>query len=427
MKTIKTDRTPKWIITAVLVTALVFSTVSLPQDVHATDNTDMEITILDVGHGDAAVIESDGRYIVIDGGFYKRNDVILGYLRDRGVSDIDLVVSSHWDGDHVGGLNQVIRQFNIGEVWYSSYFVSNDLTNNVMNAIERRVPKYGTPNTGDVRTIGNATVEVISDGRNYDAVSRKKTVDILSNNSSLIVKVTAGGKSALFTGDSRSEAEDIIAKSKLNCDILKASHHGDFYGTSAKFIKKATPAHTAFSVGAENTKGMPNFHILYNLSNAGSVAARTDMHGSIRYKVVGGKIEMTTVKSFPSINSASISGLKSRYAYKKGKAIKPVPTVKLNGSKLRSRENKVCYTTASSKSCYHFSKTCKSIKGVSTIKSRVARCESKGKRACGYCVKTALDYKVKYLNNKKRGRATVIITGLGRKCHGIATRTFVIK
>ena len=392
-------------------------------------NPSMKVTILNVGHGDAAVIESDGHVMVIDGGMYKYKEVLLNYLAKLGSKKIDLVVSSHWDGDHIGGLNQVIRNYEVDTVWYSDYFVDNALTQNVKEAIAEKNCKAYTPQKGETYQVGDATVKVIADGRNAKTVSTSKAVDVISNNSSLIVKVTCAGKSALFMGDARSEVEDKLSKSDVNCDILKASHHGNFYSTSAAFIKKATPEYAAISVGKNNTKGAPNFHIVYNLTNIGTVIGRTDNHGHLTYNVDSNGITMTTQNKVKDISKAKITGIKKSYKYT-GKKITPIPTVKLNGKLLYCRENKTCYTTSTKTSCYHFNKKCKSLKKVKKkylIKTKVAKCETKKKLACGWCVKEAYDYKVSYTANKKRGTATVTITGLGNKCLGTVTKTFKIK
>lgn len=392
-------------------------------------NPSMKVTILNVGHGDAAVVESDGHFLVIDGGMYKYKDVLLNYLKKVGAKKIDLIVSSHWDGDHIGGLNQVIRNYEVDVVWYSDYFVKNDLTENVKKAIEERNCKAYTPQKGETYQVGDATVKVIADGRNAKKVSKSKAEDIISNNSSLIVKVSCAGKSALFTGDARSEVEDKLTKADANCDILKASHHGNYYSTSAKFIKKATPEYAAISVGKNNKKGAPNFHIVYNLTNNGTVIGRTDKQGALTYDVDSNGVTMTTQNKVTDISQAKITGIKKSYKYT-GKKITPVPKVKINGKQLYCRENKTCYTTKTKTSCYHFSKKCKSLKKVKRkylIKKKVAKCETKKKQACGWCVKTPYDYKVSYTANKKRGMATVTITGLGDKCIGTVTKTFIIK
>lgn len=410
----------------VMICSCGFENLSISAD---STNPSMKVTILNVGHGDAAVVESDGHFIVIDGGMYKYNYVLLNYLKKAGAKKIDLVISSHWDGDHIGGLNQVIRNYEIGAVWHSDYFVNNALTQNVMEAIKEKGCKAYTPQKGETYQVGDATVKVVADGRNAKEVSKSKVEDVISNNSSLIVKISCAGKSALFTGDARSEVEDKLSKADANCDILKASHHGNYYSTSAKFIKKATPEYAAISVGKNNKKGAPNFHIVYNLTNAGAVIGRTDRQGTLTYHVDNTGIVMTTQKKVTDISQAKITGIKKSYKYT-GKKIMPVPKVKINGKLLYCRENKTCYTTSTKTSCYHFSKKCKSLKGVKRkylLKKKVAKCETKKKQACGWCVKVPYDYKISYTANKKRGTATVTITGLGDKCLGTVTKTFTIR
>lgn len=418
----------KIFMTCFLIMALVLTPMPIEVDA-TTENPSMKITILNVEHGDAAVIESNGHFMVIDGGKYTYVDKVLNCLDKAGATKIDLVVSSHWDGDHVGGLNQVIRNYEVDTVWYSSYFVDNQLTQNVKNAIANNGSTALTPSKGTTYQVGDATVQVIADGKNATTVSAGKSEDVISNNSSLIVKVTCAGKSALFTGDARSEIEDKLSKSDVNCDILKLSHHGNYYSSSKKFIKKTSPEYAVASVGKNNTEGAPNLHITYNLSNAGVIFNRTDLQGDITYYVDSNGITMSTQKKAPDLTKAKIKKIKKTYRYT-GKKIKPLPKVTLNGKKLYCRETKVCYTTTNKKSCYHYKKNCKSIKSVPKkykIKTKVAKCEKQKKEACGWCVKSDLDYKITYTANKKVGTATITMTGLGENCFGTVTRTFKIK
>ena len=408
----------------------VVATMAMAMTISASsDNPSMKITFLNVKHGDAAVIESNGHFMVIDGGKYEYVDTIMNYLKKSGTKKIDLVVSSHWDGDHVGGLNQVIRNYPVDTTWYSSYFVDNGLTQNVMKAIKINGCKAYTPKVGEKYQVGDATVEVIADGRNAKSVSTSKSKEVISNNSSLIVKVTCAGKSALFTGDARSEVEDKLPKAKVNCDILKAAHHGNFYSTSATFLKKVRPEYVAISVGPNNKEGAPNFHIVYNITELGGIISRTDKQGNLTYNVDKNGIKLTTQKQLPKLKSSMIKGIKKTYKYK-GKKITPIPTIKIKGKKLYCLGNKTCYTTSTKTSCYHFNKNCKSLKGVKNkykLKYTVAKCKTMKKRECGWCVKTPFDYKVTYKNNKKRGTATITVTGLGTTCTGTVTKTFKIK
>ncbi len=414
--------------TCFLIVALVLAQMPIRANA-TTENPSMKITILNVGHGDAAVIESDGHFIVIDGGKYSCVDTLLNCLKKAGATKIDLIVSSHWDGDHVGGLNQVIRNYDVDTVWYSSYFVNNELTQNVKKAIKENGCTALTPDKGTTYQVGDAVVQVIADGRNATTVSAGKSQDVISNNSSLIVKVTCAGKSALFTGDARSEIEDKLAKSDVNCDILKLSHHGNYYSSSKKFIKNTSPEYAVASVGKNNSEGAPNVHITYNLSNAGVVFNRTDLQGHITYYVDSNGITMSTQENVPNLAKAKIKGLKKTYRYT-GKKIVPSLKVTLKGKKLYCKETRVCYTTTNIKSGYHYKKNCKSLKTVPNkykIKTNVAKCEKQKKEACGWCVKSDIDYKIICTANKKVGTATITMIGLGAKGFGTVTRTFEIK
>ena len=93
-------------------------------------------------------------------------------------------------------------------------------------------------------------------------------------------------------------------------------------------------------------------------------------------------------------------------------------------------ESKMCYTTTSKNTCFHYARKCKPIKKIKNKfirKLSAAKCKSMKKRACGWCAKSSYDYKIVYSNNKKKGTATITLIGLGDTCSGTVTRTFTIK
>lgn len=385
------------------------------------DGPDMEMYVFDVGHGDAILIASKGRYMMVDAGRYGEADALMAKLDAIGVEEFDVALGTHWDGDHIGGFRKLFRNYKINRFCYSAYFVDNALTQNIKAEIARERCPEGTPDTGETWTIGDAKVEVVSDGSDSRKISSKKKEEIISNNSSIVIKVTCGGKSVLITGDATEDREKRLGKAAVDCDVLKVSHHGIYYATTRSFINKTTPGYSVISTNS----GLPNVHVLYNLSFAESVVHRTDKHGDIKYTFDSGDISVSTSKDVKSVADAKVTGIKKSYSYKKS-GVKPVPTVKLNGKTLYCKQNKKCRTTKNA-TCYHYNKKCKSIKGVRTMYVTVSKAQSMGKRACGYCVKTPLDFKVNYSNYKKRGTATLKITGLGAKVLGTKTVEYTIK
>ncbi|QQG45006.1 MAG: MBL fold metallo-hydrolase [Candidatus Sungiibacteriota bacterium] len=233
------------------------------------------VNFFDVGQGDAIFIEvPDGNQILIDGG---PNDKILSRLGgvmpfwDR---DIDLLVLTHPHADHLDGLLEVLKRYNIGQVLESGaehsipeYQEWRDLlrTKNVPVFVAQRGQKVKA---------GGAVFVVLAPFENYGGKTLKNIHD-----ATVILKMNYGSTTALFTGDAEKQLEYRLlwSNSDIKSDILKVGHHGSKTSTSEEFLKAVSPKFAVVQVGRKNRYGHPAQEVLDRIAGAGVALFRVDL------------------------------------------------------------------------------------------------------------------------------------------------------
>ncbi len=238
----------------------------------------LRITFLDVGEGDSCLIQTPtGRNILIDGGSYQAGkDSLLPFLRQKGITNIHTLVATHPDSDHIGGLLVVLdSNIRIGEVLDCGIPHTTSTYRNFLNKIEqRKSTKYSQPRAGQTLNWGDEIeVQVLNPAHLFQD----------NNNSSIVIKLTYGKVSFLFTGDVEEEAEkEMVSRfsTKLKSTILKVGHHGSRNSSSYDFLQSVQPRIAIISVG-KNPHGHPTKEVLDRLTRLGIKVYRTDLKGNI--------------------------------------------------------------------------------------------------------------------------------------------------
>ncbi len=237
------------------------------------------ITALDVGQGDAILVEAPGARVLVDGG----PDAKAGrWLRRAAKRDLDLVVLSHSHADHADGLPSVLTQATVRAVWLPA--LPSGLPSVVRlreEAWARKVP-VAHPMAGTAATVGGLRLEVLAPpaGRPY------RWADSEENETSIVLRASWGGRVALLTGDvERGAQHDLLATpDRLRAGLLKVPHHGG--ATSDPAFLLATHAQVALiSAGRDNPYGHPREEVLDVLARSGSQVRRTDREGTVRIEV----------------------------------------------------------------------------------------------------------------------------------------------
>ncbi|MFA5353264.1 MAG: DNA internalization-related competence protein ComEC/Rec2 [Thermodesulfovibrionales bacterium] len=229
----------------------------------------LEVTHLDVGQGDGAVVElPDGRIIVVDTG--RKGFQVEAFLRYRGITEIAAIALSHAQSDHAGGALRLMREFRIREVWDNGRLI---YPGGLPEGIRHRPLQRGDTILGRGYRITAL--------HPYVGFYTSRSSEDEENNDSLVLKIEGRKNSFLFAGDIEEEAEENISclGKYLDSDILKVPHHGSRSSASVEFIHAVSPRLAVISVGRENPYGHPHEETLRLLSSA--EVLRTDRGGAV--------------------------------------------------------------------------------------------------------------------------------------------------
>lgn len=260
---------------------------SAPLTLPADDST-FSVRYIDVGQADAALVECDGRYMLIDGGNKGDSDVIYTVLNNGGIELLDIVVASHVHEDHIGGLPAALVRADADLILCPTAEYDSDEFMDFRKYALQRCPKITVPQPGDTYVLGSATVTVLG-------VNSADSI----NDTSIVLKVQYGETSFLFTGDAEEPAEQTIMTSgqDLSATVLKVGHHGSSTSSTAKFLDEVDPDYAVISVGKNNSYGHPAEETLQKLADRSIQVYRTDQMGDILCTSDGQTVSFTWEKS----------------------------------------------------------------------------------------------------------------------------------
>lgn len=258
---------------------------------------EMELTMLDVGQGDATlVVGPDGATILVDagglGGYSASSrldtgeDIVAPYLWKRGIQRIDTLVLSHFDFDHAGGAPAILRIFRPRSLWLPKRDATHPLVERILAAAMAAGVETISRNAGETWESGGVTWRVLHPSSYRTANDGKAG---RSNEDSLVLHAQFGESSVLFTGDihERSEWEMLLRGDLPRADVLKLAHHGSRTSTSAAFLDALSPSVAFVSVGWLNSYGHPNATVVARLDARGIALFRTDRDGAITLRSNG--------------------------------------------------------------------------------------------------------------------------------------------
>lgn len=255
-----------------------------------TDGSRLEVSYLDVGQGDATLITKGNFHMLIDAGKNEKGDMVVQYLKDAGVDKLDILVGTHPDSDHIGGLDCVIDAVAVDTLYMPDTEKDTKTYRDVKTSMKRKNLSAGMPEIGKEYTYdGNVLVRFLAPAKKYaDA-----------NDNSLVVQLAYGKNRFLFMGDAEEEVEkDILAAGyDLECDVLKLGHHGSYTATRSAFLQKADPVYGVISCGKGNSYGHPHAETLAKLEDEDVQVYRTDRMGTVRAVSDGKNVTLSASKS----------------------------------------------------------------------------------------------------------------------------------
>ena len=239
------------------------------------------ITFLDVGQGDAILLQTPDGAILVDAGTEKSEEHLILELQSLGVQALSLFVMTHPDADHIGGADGIINSFAVDTVWCSGSTSTSGAAKRMNQALDAADLKAEAVTRGKTYALGALELLVLS-----PVTPTKDT-----NASSVVLLISFGETDLLLMGDADQKVEGDILENypawRLDCEILKAGHHGSRTASSLAFLEVVTPEYTIISCGAGNSYGHPHGEVLERLDTVGSEILRTDLSGSITIKTNG--------------------------------------------------------------------------------------------------------------------------------------------
>ncbi len=233
-----------------------------------------KLHMLDVGQGLSLLIESNGHFMIYDGGGREASSFVVSYLKKYGVKSLDYMFVSHYDEDHINGLVGVLHTVKCSEVVCPDYTTDSNVYNSFVNAMADSKAIINHPFIGDEFKLGDANILVVgpTDYNNDN-----------DNDQSVSIKITCGNYSYLVCGDATTESESEMLGTGMNldCDVYVVSHHGSSSSSGMSFLRTITPECSLISSGKDNKYGHPTEKTLSSLEEVNSEIFRTDEEGTI--------------------------------------------------------------------------------------------------------------------------------------------------
>jgi competence protein ComEC len=278
---------PKWLVLPLLLVAILVWSVVLTQP-----DRKLHVSFLDVGQGDATLIQTpNGQDILIDGGpDPQKINLELSERLPFWDRTIDLVVCTQPQADHVTGLVEVLQRYNVKQVLDPGVSYDSAIYQEWVRLIEDRGIEYNIARAGQQTDLGSGVrLEVLNPPENFwEGTSH----DV--DNNGVVLRLSWGNVSFLFTADIRAEAELelIMQRANLKGTVLKIAHHGSDTSTSQRFLEAVDPEVVVICVGVDNLFGHPSTEVLERLTDrlGQDSVYRTDQDGTIEFITDGERL-----------------------------------------------------------------------------------------------------------------------------------------
>lgn len=247
------------------------------------------IHFINVGQGDAILLNNKNYNILIDSGSNESSDYLISYLKSFNIKKLNYVIATHPHEDHIGAMDDIINNFHV-DTFIAPNITTTDIDFiNMVKALNHKNLKINVIED-------NLTINLFNDNFLTFLWSGSLPADNINNNS-LVLKYINENISFLFTGDIEKEVEaqlQSINQVLLSSDVLKVAHHGSNSSSTLNFLTAVDPNISVITCGIGNSYGHPHKNTLTNLNNINSLVYRTDIQGNVIIKTDGSRLWVNT-------------------------------------------------------------------------------------------------------------------------------------
>ena len=257
-------------------------------DPDSTGSNVLTVHYIDVGQADSILLETEGQYVLIDGGNREDGQLVVSYLEQQGVEELVAVICTHAHEDHVGGLPSVLAVYPTATLYAPTKTYSSKVFDDFVYYTDQQGLEITIPAPGDTFLLGQAKCTVLGPVKSYAE----------TNDTSIVLMVEFLETRFLFTGDMEVAAENDMLdywgdRVDWNVDVLKVGHHGSDTSSGYRFVYETDPEYAIISVGEGNSYGHPHESVLSRYQDAGIPMFRTDALGTVKAVTDGYNITVT--------------------------------------------------------------------------------------------------------------------------------------
>ena len=243
-------------------------------DIIPLSENEIRVHFIDVGQGDAILVQSIDHAVLIDAGPTAAGANVVAHIAHFGVDTLDYVVATHPHADHIGGLPAVLDRFEVRELWAPDVVHTTNTFERFLDAVERNGLEITPISAG--ATLSAGIIQMLAVAPNSSGHSNL-------NDYSIVLHMRHGETSFLFTGDAEtfSENEMLAADWDLQSNVLNVGHHGSRTSSTDRFLDAVQPEAAVIQLAADNRYGHPHREVLDRFDERDILVLRTDELGSI--------------------------------------------------------------------------------------------------------------------------------------------------
>ena len=258
------------------------NTINKPTEIYP-----FQMYFIDVGEADCILIKYNDEYTLVDAGNNKDGKKIVAYLKGLGIEHFEYVIGTHAHEDHIGGMDDIIKNFSIDYFYMPKTEVDMITYTEIKDELNKKGIKYETPKIDKSFKMSQVQFKVLWIDDNKEDI----------NATSIVLKVTYQNTSYLLMADATTDVEHQILEKDLESDLIKVAHHGSNHSSSAIFLKKVNPKYAIISVGTPNDYGFPKQVTLEKLEKLNTLVLRTDELGTIIASSDGNNIYFDSIRT----------------------------------------------------------------------------------------------------------------------------------